>query len=328
MKTFRRVAVWALAAGILALLVVPLVVPVESSGTKTHLEAAGAGAEFTEIDGFDVYVETAKYSGECDCQPPLLVLLHGFGASSFSWQKVSEPLTQFGNVVAYDRPAFGFTERPTEWGSLNPYSLKGQKSILDSLIAKFGAGRKVVLVGHSAGGQIAAEFARLNPKKVDSLILVDPAILTTGGVPSWLTWVLDIPQLDRVGPLLVGQISSSGDSVIRRSWFDESKITPEIFDGYRAPLEIKGWERAFWEFVKAPKVTDLSDNLAELSQNTLVITGDTDNIVPTADAVKLATLLPSAELEVIANTGHLPQEESPEAFIDAIKKNAKFLGLN
>lgn len=328
MKTFRRIAVWALAAGILALLVIPLVVPVESSGTKTYLEAAGAGAEFTEIDGFDVYVETAKYSGECDCQPPLLVLLHGFGASSFSWQKVSEPLTQFGDVVAYDRPAFGFTERPTEWGSLNPYSLKGQKSILDSLIAKFGAGRKVVLVGHSAGGQIAAEFARLNPKKVDSLILVDPAILTTGGVPSWLTWVLDIPQLDRVGPLLVGQISSSGDSVIRRSWFDESKITPEIFDGYRAPLEIKGWERAFWEFVKAPKVTDLSDNLAELSQNTLVITGDTDNIVPTADAVKLATLLPSAELEVIANTGHLPQEESPEAFIDAIKKNAKFLGLN
>ena len=328
MKTFRRVAVWALAAGILALLVVPLVVPVESSGTKTHLEAAGAGAQFTEIDGFDVYVETAKYSGECDCQPPLLVLLHGFGASSFSWQKVSEPLTQFGNVVAYDRPAFGFTERPTEWGSLNPYSLKGQKSILDSLIAKFGAGRKVVLVGHSAGGQIAAEFARLNPKKVDSLILVDPAILTTGGVPSWLTWVLDIPQLDRIGPLLVGQISSSGDSVIRQSWFDESKITPEIFDGYRAPLEIKGWESAFWEFVKAPKVTDLSDNLAELSQNTLVITGDTDNIVPTADAVKLATLLPSAELEVIANTGHLPQEESPEAFIDAIKKNAKFLRLN
>ena len=328
MKTFRRVAVWALAAGILALLVVPLVVPVESSGTKTHLEAAGAGAQFTEIDGFDVYVETAKYSGECDCQPPLLVLLHGFGASSFSWQKVSEPLAQFGDVVAYDRPAFGFTERPTEWGSLNPYSLEGQKSIIASLIAKFGAGRKVVLVGHSAGGQIAAEFARLNPKRVDSLILVDPAILTTGGVPGWLTWVLDIPQLDRIGPLLVGQISSSGDSVIRQSWFDESKITPEIFDGYRAPLEIKGWESAFWEFVKAPKVTDLSDNLAELSQNTLVITGDTDNIVPTADAVKLATLLPSAELEVIANTGHLPQEESPEAFIDAIKKNAKFLGLN
>lgn len=328
MKTFRRVAVWALAAGILALLVVPLVVPVESSGTKTHLEAAGAGAQFTEIDGFDVYVETAKYSGECDCQPPLLVLLHGFGASSFSWQKVSEPLAQFGDVVAYDRPAFGFTERPTEWGSLNPYSLEGQKSIIASLIAKFGAGRKVVLVGHSAGGQIAAEFARLNPKRVDSLILVDPAILTTGGVPGWLTWVLDIPQLDRIGPLLVGQISSSGDSVIRQSWFDESKITPEIFDGYRAPLEIKGWESAFWEFVKAPKVTDLSDNLAELSQNTLVITGDTDNIVPTADAVKLATLLPSAELEVIANTGHLPQEESPEAFIDAIKKNAKFLRLN
>lgn len=328
MKTFRKVAVWALAAGILALLVVPLVVPVESSGTKTYKEAAGASAQFVELDGLDVYVENTKYSGNCNCQAPLMLLLHGFGASSFSWREVSQPLSKLAEVVSYDRPAFGFTERPTEWASTNPYSISGQMQLLDGLIAKFGQGRDIILVGHSAGGQVAAEFARLNPQKVSSLILVDPAILTTGGIPGWLTWVLDIPQIDRVGPLLVGQISSSGDSVIRQSWFDEAKITDEIYAGYRAPLEIKGWERAFWEFVKAPRANELGDNLNQIAQDTLVITGDTDNIVPTAEALKLAGLLPSAELEVIANTGHLPQEESPDAFIDAIKKNAKFLGLN
>jgi pimeloyl-ACP methyl ester carboxylesterase len=328
MKTFRRVAAWALASGILALLVVPLIVPVESSGTKTYKEAAGASAQFVELDGLDVYVENTKYSGDCNCQAPLMLLLHGFGASSFSWREVSQPLSKLAEVVSYDRPAFGFTERPTEWTSTNPYSLDGQMQLLDGLVAKFGQGREIILVGHSAGGQIAAEFARLNPQKVSSLILVDPAILTTGGIPGWLTWVLDIPQIDRVGPLLVGQISSSGDSVIRQSWFDESKITEEIYAGYRAPLQIKGWERAFWEFVKAPRANELADNLNQISQDTLVITGDTDNIVPTAEALKLAGLMASAELEVLANTGHLPQEESPVAFIDAIKKNAKFLGLN
>ena len=328
MKAFRRFATWALALGILALLVVPLIVPVESSGSKTYLEAAGANAQFTEIDGLDIHVENFDYSGNCECEAPLFVLLHGFGASSFSWREVTQPLSKLGQVLAYDRPAFGFTERPTEWSSVNPYSLAGQLKLLDGVIAEFGQGRDVVLVGHSAGGQIAAEFARLNPQKVQSLILVDPAILTSGGVPAGLAWMLEIPQLDRVGPLLVGQIASSGDSVIRQSWFDESKITQEIFDGYHAPLQINGWERAFWEFVKAPKVTNLKDNLGQISQDTLVITGDTDNIVPTAEALKLAGLLPSAKLEVIANTGHLPQEESPAAFIDAINKNAEFLGLN
>lgn len=328
MKRFTRIAIWALVSGVVAALVVPLVVPVESSGTKTYLEAAGAKAEFVELDGLDVFVAKTTYAGDCQCQPPLMLLLHGFGASSYSWREVAQPLAQFAEVVSYDRPAFGFTERPTEWASTNPYSLSRQMQLLDGLIAKFGQGREIILVGHSAGGQIAAEFARLNPLKVSSLILVDPAILTTGGIASWLTWLLEIPQIDRVGPLLVGQISRSGDSVIRQSWFDASRITEEIYAGYRAPLQIKGWERAFWEFVKAPKATDLKDNLGQIKQETLVITGDTDNIVPTAEALKLAALLPSAELEVIANTGHLPQEESPVAFIDAIKKHAKFLGLN
>ena len=328
MKRFRRFAIWALVAGVVAALVVPMVIPVESSGTKTYKEAAGAKAEFLEVNDVDLFVENIKYSGACDCKAPLVVLLHGFGASSFSWREVTEDLSQFGEVVSYDRPAFGFSERPTEWASVNPYSLEGQMELLGGVIAKFGEGREIVLVGHSAGGQIAAEFARRQPQKVSSLILVDPAIFTSGGVPSWLAWALDIPQLDRVGPLLVGQISSSGDSVIRQSWFDEAKITPEIYLGYRAPLEIDGWERAFWNFVKAPKSTNLSESLDQIRQATLVITGDSDNIVPTADALKLAGVLPRAQLEVIANTGHLPQEESPDAFIDAIKKHAEFLGLN
>ncbi len=45
----------------------------------------------------------------------VFILLHGFGASLFSWREIVEPLSQYGTVIAYDRPAFGLTERPMQW---------------------------------------------------------------------------------------------------------------------------------------------------------------------------------------------------------------------
>ena len=214
----------ALLAGILAFLIVPFLLPQPNSGTLTYREAAGKDAQFATLNGLDVHVETRAYSGAVK-NPPLIVLMHGFGASTFSWREVIDPLSKFGEVLAYDRPAFGFTERPTEWSGDNPFSFVGNMKLLDALLERFTQGRKVVLVGHSAGGQLAAEYARLNPAKIDALVLVDPAILTTGGGPSGLDWFYQIPQIDRLGPILVSSIASSGNDVIRKSFYDQSKLT-------------------------------------------------------------------------------------------------------
>jgi pimeloyl-ACP methyl ester carboxylesterase len=224
-------------------------------------------------------------------------------------------------VIAYDRPGFGFTQRPTEWGQVNPYGFEGNFLLLDSIIEKYATSNQVILVGHSAGGQLAAEYARLNPNKVSGLVLVDPAILTTGQSPSWLNWILNIPQVDRIGPLLVKSISESGNDLLRQSFYDPESVTQEVFEGYNKVLQVKEWERAFWNFTKAPRDNDLVANLESVTQPILLITGERDTVVPTSDTVKLADIFPNSSLEIIKKSAHLPQEEQPQDFMTAIENH-------
>ena len=306
-----------LAAGFLAFLVVPLLIPATTTGTMTN-RAASTSGEFVSLNGLDVHIEKRDYSGACNCNAPLIVLMHGFGASTFSWRDVIGPLSAAGTVVAYDRPGFGFTERPTSWTGENPYGFAGNFALLGALIERFGAGKEIVLVGHSAGGQLAAEYARLNPSRVQRLVLADPAILTTGAGPEWLNVVLNIPQMDSLGPLLVAGIASSGDDLLRQSYNDQATLTQEVYDGYHQPLKVMGWERGFWEFTTAPRANDLVANLTAIDTPTLLITGDNDTVVPTSDTEKLTTLMPNTTLVVIPQSGHLPQEEQATAFSDAV----------
>jgi pimeloyl-ACP methyl ester carboxylesterase len=235
---------------LVAALIVPFLIPVETSGTKTYQEAAGSGASFAKALGVDVFTDVTEFDclQDSDCEnPPVFILLHGFGANTFSYRFVTEPLSAYGDVIAYDRPGFGFTQRPSSWEGENPYGSAGNDLILDELIAGYASNREVFLVGHSAGGTQAAQYVVDNPGAVTGLILISPAILTTGGSPSGFNWIFSIPQLDHLGPLLVSSIASSGMDLLDRSWFDKSKITDVIKAGYRAPLEIIGWEEGFWE---------------------------------------------------------------------------------
>lgn len=314
MKLRTKVILGSLAA---AILLGPFLVPVNSSGTMTKEEAAaelwGGRSEFVEVLDHEVHLVTA---GNPDSDR-LILLLHGFGASAFSFRDVLEPLAEHGFVVAYDRAAFGFTERPESW-DVNPYSAAGQLQVIDGLIERFGAGKEVVLVGHSAGGSLAAGYALDNQEKLSGLVLEAPAIYTTGGGPAWFNWVFDIPQLDHLGPLAVASIATSGLDLLDRSYNDPSQITDEVLSGYTAPLKVKGWERAFWEFNKAPRSLGVAQRLSELTMPVLVITGDNDLVVATADSIRLASELPNAELVVIDQTGHLPNEEKPREFATAI----------
>ena len=321
MRTFRRIMTIALLAGLLSFAVVPFLIPFETSGTQTNIQAAGSDAKFTELGGVSVHYTSASYSGDCKCQAPLIVLMHGFGASTFSWRDVEEPLSKYGEVISYDRPAFGFTERPTSWEGSSPYSFAGNFAILDDLIAKFGSGRQIILVGHSAGGQLAAEYARVRGDLVSGLILVDPAVLTTGGGPEGFQWFYDLPQIARLGPILVSSIATSGDALIHESFFDQAAVTDEVLEGYHQPLKVAGWERAFWNFATASKANDLKENLGSLLQPTLLITGSNDTVVPTSDTVKLQGMIPDSALAVIPQTGHLPHEEKPDEFMAAIDVN-------
>lgn len=300
-----------------AVLIVPFLIPVNSSGTLTKEEAAhtlwGEQSKFIELAGHEVhYVQAGNPESE-----RLVVLMHGFGASSYSFKEVLEPLSELGHVIAYDRAAFGFTERPTSWDE-NPYGAEGQLRVLDELIAKFGANKDVFVVGHSAGGNLAASYAVNNQEKLAGVVLYAPAVLNGGGGPTWLNWVFSIPQIDHLGPLLVSSIATSGLDLLYLSYNDPDSVSEETLAGYTQPLKVIGWERAFWEFNKAPRDTGVVDRLAEIRIPTLVLTGDNDLVVETADSIAVAGLITDAELVIIPQTGHLPNEESPSLFAEAV----------
>ncbi|KAK1285771.1 hypothetical protein QJS10_CPB20g00045 [Acorus calamus] len=226
------------------------------------------------------------------------VLLHGFGASSFSWKLAMGPLSRltYSKVLAFDRPAFGLTSRiissSRSGGTcegdddiamrvLNPYSMgfsvRSTLSFIDHLSAE-----KAILIGHSAGCLVAVNTYLEAPERVAALILVCPAI---------------------AAPL----ISINGTS---------------------EPLKTKGWEMALLEFA-ITMVMDyeskppLMKRLSKITCPVLIITGDNDRIIPTWNAKSLSSGIPGSILEVIHNCGHLPHEEKVEEFNSAVEKFLK-----
>jgi pimeloyl-ACP methyl ester carboxylesterase len=82
---------------------------------------------------------------------------------------------------------------------------------------------------------------------------------------------------------------------------------------------VADWDRALWEFTLASRDLKLSRRLEELRLPVLVITGDDDRIVPTAESLRLAEEIPGAQLAVIPDCGHVPQEECPQRFLQAVQ---------
>jgi pimeloyl-ACP methyl ester carboxylesterase len=75
-----------------------------------------------------------------------------------------------------------------------------------------------------------------------------------------------------------------------------------------------------WELLAAARPFETILNFQAVSVPTLIITGDDDRVVGTVANIELAKKMPNAHLAVIAECGHVPQEECPAAFMDAINK--------
>ena len=124
--------------------------------------------------------------------------------------------------------------------------------------------------------------------------------------------------MQHLGPLFVRSIQKRVLELIRTAWHDPARITQETRDGYTLPLKADGWDQALWFFTMASRDTGLLEHLQDFKVPILVITGEDDRIVPTADSVKLAGELPEAQLVIIPESGHVPHEELPALLLSAV----------
>ena len=83
---------------------------------------------------------------------------------------------------------------------------------------------------------------------------------------------------------------------------------------------MKSWDEALWAYLQewGTNPADVTGQLLTIQQPSLVITGDSDAIVPVADSERLASELPNADYAVLSSCGHVPQEECPVQFEDAV----------
>lgn len=277
---------------------------------------AEADSRFIDCSGFRVHYKLYG-SGK----PPYIVLLHGSFLSIRSWRDVMKPLADGATVVAFDRPAFGLTSRPIpSKNNQVKYSPEAQSDLVVGLMDKLGIDR-AVLVGNSTGGSLALLTALRHPKRVQGLVLVGAMIYSgyaTSEVPAFMK-----PFMKALTPvfsrLMKRMITKLYDRNIRGFWHDKTRLSDATLAAFRSDLMIGDWSRSFWELFLETHHLRFAERVKTVSVPSLVVTGEHDHTVETEESFRLAKELPGAELEVMADCAHLPQEEKPEAFVKVVQ---------
>ena len=321
-----KVSLAALVFVLTLLFVGPLVIPIPPCETVPAAQLADPDSNFIEVEGLNVHYKTSSLPPLEDA--PTFVLLHGFGSSAYTWHSVLDTFGALGRVVAFDRPAFGLTERPLpETWRKNPYTLEAQVELTLGFMDELGI-EDAVLVGNSAGATVAAGVALAQPEHVSGLVVVSGAIYDEGSRSRLSRLPMRAPQIDRIGPLVTRQLAGEqGTAFLRSAWSDSDKLDEASLEAYRKPLQVDDWDRALWEYTKASRPPGLEDELERLTLPVLVVTGADDKLIAPSLSEKLANELPDANLAVLDGCGHLPQEECPEPFMDAVRSWLSETGL-
>jgi pimeloyl-ACP methyl ester carboxylesterase len=262
--------------------------------------------------------------------PPML-LVHGLGGSLLDWRDVAGPLARTHHVWSIDLIGFGRT--PLAGRSA---TIAANQEVVDRVAEQVGGGRPVVLVGNSMGGLISIIEASRRPQRVAALVLVDPVLPRTGGgrVSLMLAAAFLVMATPGVGPWLVrGRARRRGaerlvDDVLRLTTVDASRISAQTRE---AQIELTRWrhdqgqpDRAFVDatrslvqWLRHPRT--MESHIRRVQAPTLLVHGDHDRLVSMAAAAAAASLRPDWSLRVLANTGHIPQLERPETFVEVVE---------
>jgi pimeloyl-ACP methyl ester carboxylesterase len=126
---------------------------------------AAAPPRFASTDGLRVHYKQVGGSG------PALVFVHGWACDLTFWRYQAEALASEARLLFVDLPGHGQSDRPEGVPYTHDLFVRALAAVLDD------AGvAEATLVGHSAGGSVARHFARLHPRRLGALALVDPTL--------------------------------------------------------------------------------------------------------------------------------------------------------
>ncbi len=264
---------------------------------KVNWRDAERPGQLAEVDGIGVhYVERGSGTP--------VVLIHGFGAHTYSYRYLIPELAKDHRVVALDLKGFGYSERVAR----SDYTMAAQARVVVGLMDALGM-ETASLVGHSMGGAVAMRVASTCPQRVDRLVLVASA--SGDRVP--------MPPARLIRPFLPLFAHLLSGWLMRRSVYDPSIVTDEMRQAYRRPMTIKGSMNGLNQMLRDAR-RDTPIDYAGITQPTLLLWGSHERVLPSWMLPRLRARLPHAELVTVDQAGHLLLEERPEECNAAIRR--------
>lgn len=250
---------------------------------------------------------------------PVLLMLHGMAASSYTWKHVLPELARRYTIVAPDLLGHGETAKPR-----GEYSLGAQANMLRDLLALLGHER-ATFIGHSYGGGVAMQLAYQFPDRCDRLVLVGSGGL--GQEVSALLRILTLPGADQLFPLVCSSsLRNAGNRVAAwgaRHGLRASPVVEEIWRSYSSLAETDG-RSAFFRTLRAVidhegQSVSAADRLYLTSHvPTMIVWGNEDAIIPVSHAHDAHEAIPGSRLHLFEDSGHYPHCEAPDEFIDVL----------
>jgi pimeloyl-ACP methyl ester carboxylesterase len=239
-----------------------------------------------------------------------LVLIAGFASGSWQWFKQIDDLSQNFRVIAFDA-------RGISRSKLNENETVSIKAIADDIcdILDELEIEKASILGTSFGGFVAQEFAARYPERLNKLIL---ACTSFGGnnhvLPDNIealtafSTIADLNSLERIRKFMIPAFTKD----FAENNFDIIEQVCKLREQNEVP------ESVYLQQLQAATTFDMQAKVLQILAETLVITGDKDQVVPMQNSINLANIIPKARLEILENSGHLFFIEQAEKFNEIV----------
>ncbi|GEM_PF-321355 len=270
-------------------------------------------SHLTDLDGIRIHYRYWEVEEQSPIQNILLV--HGFGASTFSWQEVADSLNTLGfAIVAIDVPPFGYSDKSYKINQ----SITAHAERLHRFVQQEFPGRRWHLAGHSMGGAVSQAYALMYPEDLESVTFVSAALF-----PELPRTEQPTNLLLRLSPLrfVFGELAEEWfirERRVERLLTSAYGVEPTDYQvsAYLEPLSIPGTARAI--FSAAAYHRELADlDASDLSVPAIAIWGDSDSWVPHKSRRPGLERMPETELVLLENAGHNPMETHFHEFMEA-----------